>query len=290
MSGSPSVRERIGTELELQDLRLGAFAALDVEGGPRGIGRPQGSPLPGGARAVERSLTLAPVETREMSARERRPDDALAIDVHAARRIAGERRLEHFGERGLRRIRSRIQADDVARVSQYRAPDRTVDRARGEPVETGHDALVLLRVDRIVRPDVIVTLAVAVGVQNERSPALCLLLIAGFLEHLSIEPPEDLVRRTARTRPQRVVGILGKVQMMRAETGVDERELPGFRIVHGELAVGAFDGKDLCRGVIRPLPAEGRIRGPAHARGEPDPALLRDHRLVEARLADADAL
>src|SRR5467141_3635769 len=28
----PSVRERIGTEPELQDLPLGAFAALDVEG------------------------------------------------------------------------------------------------------------------------------------------------------------------------------------------------------------------------------------------------------------------
>ena len=225
-----------------------------------------------------------------MSARERRPHDALAIDVHAARRIAGERRLEHFGEGGLRRIRSQIQADDVARVSQHRAPDRAVDRARGEPVEAGHDALVLLRVDRIVRPHVIVAPAVAVGVQNERGPALRLLLIAGFLEHLSVEPSEDLVRCAAGARPQSVVGILGEVQMMRAETGVDERELPGFRIVHGELAVGAFDGKDLRRRMIRPFSAEGRVRRPAHARGEPDPALLVEHRVVRARLAVPDRL
>ena len=76
--------------------------------------------------------------------------------------------------------------------------------------------------------------------------------------------------------------------MMRAETGVDERELPGFRIVHGELAVGAFDGKDLRRRMIRPFSAEGRVRRPAHARGEPDPALLVEHRVVRARLAVPD--
>src|SRR6266513_1546059 len=288
-SESPSVRERIRAQLELQDLRPGAFAALDVERSPGGIGRPQGPSLPAGARvvdaaieplrvkthgvrhaenhefpvlerkqrvvgvagrdrriaaqsegvvlihprviarlgaarvghalqlrsgerierpafgavlargarAVERSLALAPVETREMSARERRPDDAFAIDVHAARRIAGERRLEHFRERRLRRIRSRIHANDETGVTEHRSPDGAVNRARGESVETGHDALVLLRIYRIVRPHVIVAPAVAVGVQNERGPALRLLLVAGLLEHPSVEPPEDLVRRAA---------------------------------------------------------------------------------------------
>jgi len=77
---------------------------------------------------------------------------------------------------------------------------------------------------------------------------------------------------------------------MRAETGVDERELSGFRIVHGELAVGALDGKDLCRRMIRALPAEGRVRLPSHARGEPDPAFLVEHRVVRARLAVPDRL
>src|SRR6266571_8255177 len=138
-----------------------------------------------GVRAGERSLALAAVETGEMAARERCPHHAFAVDVHSARRIAGERRLEHLGERGLRRIRSRIDADDEARIAEHRSPDRAVDRARGEPVETGHDALVLLRIDRIVRPDVVVAPAVAVGVQNERGPALRLLLVARLFEHLS---------------------------------------------------------------------------------------------------------
>ena len=44
---------RAGAELELQDFRLGAFAALDVEGRPGGIGRPQGSPFPADARVVD---------------------------------------------------------------------------------------------------------------------------------------------------------------------------------------------------------------------------------------------
>ncbi len=77
---------------------------------------------------------------------------------------------------------------------------------------------------------------------------------------------------------------------MRAETGVDEGELSGLRIVQGELAVGTPDGKDPGRGMIRTFPAEGRIRRPPHARGEPDPALLVEHRIVRARLAVPDRL
>src|SRR5262249_22554185 len=66
-------------------------------------------------RTVQRSLALAPIEAREMAARQRRPVHAVAIDVAAARRVAGHRRLVHFGERGLRRIRSRHQPYDGAR-------------------------------------------------------------------------------------------------------------------------------------------------------------------------------
>ena len=42
--------------------------------------------LPRRRRPVERSLALAPVEAGEMSAREDRPDYAVAIDVEPARR------------------------------------------------------------------------------------------------------------------------------------------------------------------------------------------------------------
>src|SRR5205807_112801 len=57
---------------------------------------------------VERTLALAPIEARVMSAREHGPDDALAVDIHAAWREALHRRLRvipwHlvvFGQRGL---------------------------------------------------------------------------------------------------------------------------------------------------------------------------------------------
>src|SRR5207237_8954703 len=100
--------------------RLGAARvghALQLRSGER-IERPAfGAVLARGARAVERSLALAPVETREMSARERRPDDAFAIDVHAARGIAGERRLEHFRERRLRGVRYRDHTTDRTQVT-----------------------------------------------------------------------------------------------------------------------------------------------------------------------------
>src|SRR5213593_303806 len=43
-----------------------------------------GAVLPRGVRSIQRPLALAPVEAREMSARERCPGDAVPIDVHAA--------------------------------------------------------------------------------------------------------------------------------------------------------------------------------------------------------------
>src|SRR5207237_3819061 len=52
-----------------------------------------GAVLARGLRTVERALALAAVEAREMSARERGPEHALAIDVAAARPVARQRRL-----------------------------------------------------------------------------------------------------------------------------------------------------------------------------------------------------
>src|SRR5262249_9952888 len=48
------------------------------------------------SRAIEH-LALAPVEGAHVAAGERHPDDAVAIDVHAARRVARHRRLVDFG-------------------------------------------------------------------------------------------------------------------------------------------------------------------------------------------------
>src|SRR5208283_6063006 len=43
--------------------------------------------LPRRRRAIERALALAPVEAGEMPTCERCPDNAIAVDVHSARRV-----------------------------------------------------------------------------------------------------------------------------------------------------------------------------------------------------------
>src|SRR6266581_5794129 len=75
--------------------RLGAARirhALELRSG-QGIKRPAlGAVLAGRGRTVE-DLALAAVELSKMAARERGPEDAVAIDVAAARPVTGERRL-----------------------------------------------------------------------------------------------------------------------------------------------------------------------------------------------------
>src|SRR5688500_20349246 len=90
--------------------------------------------LAGGFRAVQWAFALAAIEACKMPARQRGPEHAVAIDVAAARREAGadlvvEWRFVDFGERRLRRIRSRHQPHDFARIAKHCAPDRSVRRS-----------------------------------------------------------------------------------------------------------------------------------------------------------------
>src|SRR4030095_13899801 len=144
--------------------------------------------LPRRLGAVERPLALPAVEAREMSAGERRPHDAVAIDVHAARPVPRKGRLEDFRERGPRGVRTRIEADDVAGIAEHCAPDGAVVRVHTDAIEGRHDPLVLGGIDRLIGLDVLVALAVAIGVEDERCPALCFLLVAGLVEHPAIQP------------------------------------------------------------------------------------------------------
>ena len=94
------------------------------------------------------------------------------------------------------------------------------DRARRHAVERRVDALVLRRIDRLIGLDVGVALAVAVGVEDEHRPALGLRFVLGLVVDLGVEPSLD---RTAAREPQHVVVV--EVQMVRAEAGVDGRDL-----------------------------------------------------------------
>src|SRR5437879_4816028 len=102
-----------------------------------------------------------------MAARQRRPEDALAVDVAAARPVAGHWRFIDLGQGRVGRIWSRVYANHIAGVPERSAPDRPIDRVHRDRIEARDDALVLDRVDRLIGLDIIVALAVAVGVEDE---------------------------------------------------------------------------------------------------------------------------
>src|SRR5437899_8805131 len=126
-----------------------------------------------GARPVERSLALATVEAGDVTAVERQPSDAVAVDIHAADAEAGKRHLVDLGKRGVGRIWPRIETDDVAGMRQVRAPDRAVNRRPGDCIHAKGQPSILGVIGRLTRLVVaLVTLAVAIGIYDEWGPAL----------------------------------------------------------------------------------------------------------------------
>ena len=182
-----------------------------------------------------------------------------------------------------------IDADDRAGVAAQRAPHRAVGRARHHGVEGRADALVLARLLRLAGLGVLVALAVAVGVEHQRGPALRLLDVAGLVEHLGVDPA-DIATAAAGAHPQRLVGVVAELQMMRAEAGLVGGVLAGLRIVHRHPAVGAVERKLHGRGVARALLAERRVVRHVARRREPDAALPVEHRVVVVGPAVPDVL
>src|SRR5436189_6114468 len=158
----------------------------------------------GGVRPVERAFALPAVEAAEVAARERSPEDAVAVDVAAARPITGKRRLVDLGKGGTRGIGPGIHAHDIAREGARGAPDASVHWVHRDGIQTGDHSLVLGRIDRRVGLDPFVALAVAVGVEHERRPPLRALFVPGFLEETAVEPAEHRVARAAGAGPERV--------------------------------------------------------------------------------------
>ncbi len=220
-----------------------------------------------------------------MAAGERHPDYALGVDIAAARTETRHRDIVHFRQLGLR-----IEADDAAFAGEHipGVPDRTVDRIRHHRVSAGAgNAHVLVRIHRLARLGVVVELAVAVGVEHERRPALRLLGAAGLVEHLGVEPAGD---RPAAAGPQGVVLVEAELQMMRAEAGIDEGELLRLRIVHRQLPFVAVERERLGVGIVRALAAEGRRAGRVIGPGHPDIALAVEHVVVIVELGVPDLL
>ena len=180
-----------------------------------------------------------------------------------------------------------IEAQDGPREAERRAPDGPVHRVVGDAVEAGRHAVVLRRVDLLVRLGVFVAASVAVGVEHQGGPALRGLLVAGLEERLRVQPADD---RPAAAGPERVVLVLGEYQMMRAVARTDEGHLLRVGIPDGQVPPRAGVGKRLRRRVVRPVQAHRRVVGAAHPRGEPDAAGLIEHRVVDVGLAVPDRL
>ena len=202
--------------------RLGAVLADALEARARIlVERPAlRAVIAGRLRAVERTLALAPVEAADVAARERHPHHALAVDVGAAHAEARHRHVVDFRQRGLRRVRSRERSARSRRGCRAATPRSSRRPGSASRRRSRRDALVLRRIERLVGLDVVVALAVAVGVEHERRPALRLRRVAGLVEHLGVEPADHAA--PPPLRPQRVVGVVAELQVVRLEAGVDE--------------------------------------------------------------------
>src|SRR5262249_60058503 len=104
-----------GVVARFRAARLGYV--LELRSGER-IERPAlGAMLAGCRRPVE-DLAFLAVEARQVSARQRRPENAVAVDVAAARPITRKRRLIDFGQCRMGRIGPRIDPHDIARAGK----------------------------------------------------------------------------------------------------------------------------------------------------------------------------
>ena len=149
------------------------------------------------------------------------------------------------------------------------------------------DARVLARLGRLARLGPFVDLAVAIGIEHPRRPALRLGGVAGLIPNLRVDPAGH---GTAAGEPKRVVGVIAELRVVRAEASVDEAVLHRLGIEHRDLTSGAVEREYLGRGMVRILLAEGWVLDSAHGRGEPHPAGLVEHAVVVVGALTPDLL
>src|SRR5438128_2981784 len=244
------------------------------------------------SRPVERSLTFPTIKACELSTREHRPHDVIAVHVHATRskslpRCFGivERHFIDFSKRCGRRIRSWDEPNERAGHAEGRTPNCAINRAGSHAVEGRINALVLGWINRLVGLDVGVSLSVAVGVENEWCPPLRFCFVFGFQVDLRVEPALD---HATTGEPQGVVIV--QVQVMCAEAGIDRRYLFRLWIVELNLSSALIDRKDLRRRVVGSLTAKCLRLILPNARCDPDAALTIHREAVGVRLTGPNGL
>src|SRR5207237_8645551 len=85
-----------------------------------------------------------------------------------------------LGEGRVGGIASRNEAYDAAGHTERGSPNGAINRTRANAIEWNIDPLVLCRIHRLIDIYERVTLAVTVGVEDERSPTLRLLFVLGL--------------------------------------------------------------------------------------------------------------
>ena len=129
--------------------------------------------------------------------------------------------------------------------------------------------------------------AVAARVDDGRAPALRRLLVAGLVVELRVQPADDVGRPA---QPQRVVLVLGELQVVGHVARVDVHELLRFHVPVRELALAARDREVPGGRMIGALPAPGGVvRRPDPLR-DPQAPLGVQHRVVSAVAACRGAL
>ena len=106
---------------------------------------------------------------------------------------------------------------------------------------------------------VVIDLAVAVGVDDDRGPALSLRLVAGLFPDLAVDPADGALLRAAGAHPHRVVGIFRQHDVVGVEAGADQ--LGGVGLRDRRRRGRRFDvlsGNALADGLIRAVLAERR--------------------------------
>ena len=181
-----------------------------------------------------------------------------------------------------RRVGTKGEPYEHPRHSKHRSPHRPV-WSRLDAVERRVDALVLLWIERLIRLDVFIAPAIAIGIEDERRPALRQLFIFRFEVNACVEPALD---GTAAGEPEDVLAI--EVQVMGAKTGVDRDDLFRLRVVHLHLPSALIDRERLRRGVIRPLAAERRCLIGTDARGHPHARLVVHREAMRGGLGGPD--
>src|SRR5205085_6785498 len=125
-------------------------------------------------------------------------------NVAAARTEARHRDIVDFRERRLGWVRARVDAHDRTGIVADRAPDRAVLLVHRHGIDHLAETHVLARLLRTTRLGVLAALAVAAGVDDQRSPAHRLGGIVGLVPLLGIDPADHAAAAAARS-PQRIV-------------------------------------------------------------------------------------